>query len=647
MDTATSSTDAASASFNLQRCIDALARGDCTEDEFLLETLELHGLDSTSAWDVLAFIDQRYRRGQLSEPVFHSIKSRIAQHALYDRPEGVTVELPHRGPSTPRVDSGRFLARNIDAAAAVAQPPATAIGVRRPPARPSLHTGQVLCNRYTVRGLLGRGGMGDVYKASDGLGALRTESPAHVALKMLRESLEQRPDLEARLRREFDCTRRLSHPNVVDVFEFHRVAGIAFYTMELLDGEHLGAVLDREAREPLPRPYAWGIIRAVGAALTHAHARDVIHGDVSPKNVMITRQGAVRVLDFGSCMTSASQRLTPALAVGIAATPAYASCELLEGRPAEMRDDLYSLACLAYELLTGVHPFHRRRATDARAAGLQPDRPPNLSHAQWHALLKGLSWDRAHRPDSVRLWLRELGIEPDPDHLPPRSTIPAARPPRLPPRAALAGFVGIAAIAVIAVAVGLHAPTHPEAAIGHPPPASQETLQIAAPAPDPSVLPAPERGVPVTAPVAEEAPVAAPVASGAPPIPASRRTPTPSIRRTPGAPVRFAFVRHAVGANAHFVELPIQRSRAAQAEGDFVWWTADASAKGGVDFVHQPPTRLGFAPGHPHASVFVKLLRPAGRSASRDFRVCLGKSGAGAGLADITCSSVVLPSHSG
>ncbi len=93
-----------------------------------------------------------------------------------------------------------------------------------------------------------------------------------------------------------------------------------------------------------------------------------------------------------------------------ALTPAYASCELLEGREADPRDDLFALACLSYELLAGEHPFQHRRSTEARTLKITPSRPPGLSGRQWRALARGLAWDRADRPASLRDWLADLDL---------------------------------------------------------------------------------------------------------------------------------------------------------------------------------------------------------------------------------------------
>src|SRR6202012_441126 len=169
------------------------------------------------------------------------------------------------------------------------------------------------------------------------------------------------------------------------------------------------------------RSQAWQLIRQLGAGLAHAHAHGVVHGDLKPENIFITREGELRILDFGAAhrfmtmtVRSGSPHADQALTFG---TPAYASCEQLEGRPADPRDDLYALACICYEILAGTHPFESRPATLARDYRVTSVRPEGLSGRQWRVLQKGLSWHRAGRSISVRLWMRQLIKETSQVHL--------------------------------------------------------------------------------------------------------------------------------------------------------------------------------------------------------------------------------------
>jgi hypothetical protein len=389
---------------------------------------------------------------------------------------------------------------------------------------------------------------------------------------------------------------------------------------------------------------------------------------------MITRAGEVRVLDFGSStlLSGAQSASEIPQRIPVAATPAYASCELLDGRQPEARDDLYSLACLSYELLCGEHPFQGRQATDARDRGMQVRRPSNLSASQWRTLRRGLSFSREQRSMSVRQWLRGLGLEPDPDRLPAfrAAATVSTRPPRIP--GAMAATLGIAALTfMVAAWHGLQRPSDPGPLVSRTAPAldaSAESLdrRDAAPALPDGAATSP----PLVAAIASEAAAAAMPMPFLMPPPAAPTAQPPTLRRPAeaarGKPrhppalhrlaatvpasrwpaIRFATNRYTVQSKAHFVELPVRRTAATADTAGFVWWTADASAKAGKDFVRQSPTRYVFPKGHQVASVFVKLLTPAQRAGHSDFRVCLGKSRSPAALTDVTCSAVILPANS-
>lgn len=255
---------------------------------------------------------------------------------------------------------------------------------------PSVEIGRVLRGRYVLEMRLGSGSKGTVFKALDRYRADLPEAQQYVAIKILHAAISDnnREKLLAKLRQEFHCVQMLSHRNIVNVFELDRDGDVDFFTMEYLDGELLSGVMARLHPLTLSRPQAWAIIREIGSGLEHAHARNVVHADLKPQNIMITRSGEVRILGFGA-------------STAITMTPAYAGCELLEGRPADPRDDIYALACLTYELLAGTHPFQRRRSTEARDLGIVPKRPAELGLRQWRAIVTGLSWHRAGRSVSV------------------------------------------------------------------------------------------------------------------------------------------------------------------------------------------------------------------------------------------------------
>ena len=314
-----------------------------------------------------------------------------------------------------------------------------------PPANPTSDV--LLRGRYVLEAKIGEGGTSVVYRARD----LRRDAAApggqRVALKLLRPGLRNHPRAVERLKREFHHAQTLSHPAIARVYDVDCDGGAWFLTLELLDGESLAEVLDRA--EPVTPRRALDILRACGEALAFAHERGVVHGDFKPGNVFITATGQVRVLDFGS----ASASWLAGEAIGTTATPAYASPEVLSGQRAERRDDIFSFACMAYEVLCGRHPFDRHSSLEARNAGRLPDRDWNLSPRQWTALESGLAYMREERPTNVRAMLADLtsADAPVPIVLPDiREPTARFRSPALAPLSAFAALAALGAVILIA-----------------------------------------------------------------------------------------------------------------------------------------------------------------------------------------------------
>ena len=170
----------------------------------------------------------------------------------------------------------------------------------------------------------------------------------------------------------------------------------------------------------MQREHALAIISNVGAALAHAHRRDIVHADLKPRNIMITSTGEVRVLDFGFArhrpldLHSAST-----FDSAPASAPAYASVERVNGSEPHPSDDVYSLACIAYELLSGEHPFGGRSAVLARANGRRPRNIDGLTRKQMQSLNRALLWSRGERKIDVVDLLAGLGCSDAPNKLVP------------------------------------------------------------------------------------------------------------------------------------------------------------------------------------------------------------------------------------
>jgi serine/threonine protein kinase len=268
----------------------------------------------------------------------------------------------------------------------------------------------VLRDRYELISVLGRGSTGTVYKAVDRHRAHLDAASRCVAVKVLKLNYQDRPDELAQLEREFHQAQSLSHPNVVSVFDLDRDGNVYFIVMELLEGELLADILKRLDGKPMARHYALGIISSVGAALAHAHQRGIVHADIKPRNIMITTAGEVRVLDFGFARDRPLDLHTaPGLHDAPTSAPAYASVERVNGSEPHPSDDVYSLACIAYEMLSGKHPFGGRSAPLARAHGRPPQKIPGLGGKQQQALQRALLWTRGERRIDILELLAGLG----------------------------------------------------------------------------------------------------------------------------------------------------------------------------------------------------------------------------------------------
>jgi hypothetical protein len=205
--------------------------------------------------------------------------------------------------------------------------------------------GSVIADRYRIVGLLGKGGMGEVYRADD----LKLYQP--VALKFLPDFLEHDGAVLARFHREARIARQISHPNVCRVFDIGEVDGQHFISMEYVDGEDLKSLLRRIGR--LPSDKAIEIARQICAGLAVAHENGVLHRDLKPANVMLDGRGRARITDFG--LAGIAEDIDrEELRAG---TPAYMAPEQISGKEVTTKSDIYSLGLVLYELFTGKRAF--------------------------------------------------------------------------------------------------------------------------------------------------------------------------------------------------------------------------------------------------------------------------------------------------
>lgn len=203
--------------------------------------------------------------------------------------------------------------------------------------------------RYQIISELGQGAMGVVYKARDPL------IDREVAIKTINLSLaqEEREEYEARFYQEAKAAGRLSHPNIVTIYDVGRTDDIAYIAMEYLHGRELRDILNDE--RILPIAQVIDIISQVALGLSYAHEHEIVHRDIKPSNVMVIRDGHVKITDFGIArMASAAVRTQTGMVLG---SPKYMSPEQVMGKLTDQRSDIFSLGVMLYEMLTGQAPF--------------------------------------------------------------------------------------------------------------------------------------------------------------------------------------------------------------------------------------------------------------------------------------------------
>jgi serine/threonine-protein kinase len=269
--------------------------------------------------------------------------------------------------------------------------------------------GEILESRYRILGLLGRGGMGEVYRADD----LRLGQ--QVALKFLPLSLGQDPVRLAQFHNEVRTARQVSHPNVCRVYDIGEVTtpgsdqAQLFITMEYVDGEDLSALLRRIGR--FPEDKAIEIARQVCAGLAAAHDKGILHRDLKPANIMLDSAGRVRLMDFSLASVGAVTDVR-------AGTPAYMAPEQLQGREVTVRSDIFALGLVLYELFTGKRVFDAKTVADLVSQHEQgvtttmSDIVKTIDPAVDRVIARCLDPEPARRPASALAVAAQLSADP-------------------------------------------------------------------------------------------------------------------------------------------------------------------------------------------------------------------------------------------
>lgn len=516
---------------------------------------------------------------------------------------------------------------------------------------------------YRLRARLGHGRLGPVYEAQDELSRI-SGSQHFAAVTLIDAKIALRHGFAAEFERGCAELKSVAHPNIVKLLEYGHERGHYYVVNELLESASLRFVLNDVSSLPVEEAVA--VLRAVGDALQYLHAKGMVHGNLRPENVLVTFGYEVKLLDI----VPTGWLFGPTDALGVPA------------RAPDRRDDVFGLACLAYEMLAGRHPYNGNTAQEAHRAGLEPARIEGISDRQWRALERGLAVQRDDRTPNVAQFLVEFGVSPA-DKLrdvvaagnEPHRSAPAFPPPRLPAEASeipprvvatramparrarggslrtlflLFALIGIGAAAwyyrepLQSFGTDLMATVESEmarirAADEKPVARTADAPLAQAPAvtdDTPATVVADGAGqtavtlAPVAPPADIPAAATAPAPVESPPV-AAEVTPPTTAQAAPPGPPRFAFQQPVLSVRESDVaaRIVIRRSGDLSGAAEISWWTADGTAVADRDFADLGVRIERFAPGEASRTVFLPLTNDAEPEPTKSFNVLLGRGG--------------------
>jgi len=482
--------------------------------------------------------------------------------------------------------------------------------------------GATLCGRYRLERVVGHGGFSQVFQALDLSAGTAAAAEVRVAIKAPRPEHGGTSASLERLAREYELLRRLVHPGVVRVLDLGTEAGYSFEVMELLDGSSLATRLAQGSGR-MPREEAGRVLRACAEALDWIHGQGLVHGDIKPGNIFITVSQGTRLLDFGCTPSGPAQAEDGQAGESRYGTRAYGSAQVLSGLPPTPADDLYSLACVAFEVLAGTHPFGRASALDARERGLRPVTVQALNAGSAAALERGLAFEREGRPASAAALVEAALAAGD---APPATGVR----PEAPPRRRWRGPAVLATLALLAaVLVWTAWPTRLEQ------PAVTTVRDGAAAGEVRAAAPAQYRPAPAASSTAEAEPLEN---GGTLPAAAGPVRPRPPIDQN----VAFAGGRLVVSRLAVSAAIPVRRNGEPTGRLEVAWRIAEGSALAGRDFSGPTSGVVVLAEGQHISTLFVPLVAATRSTGDATFTVLLEQVRGPARIAGAATTEVVL-----
>lgn len=464
--------------------------------------------------------------------------------------------------------------------------------------------GTVLASRYLLEEMIGRGGTSNVYRARDLRPAVSLDAAVHfVALKLPRSTPGAEPLALARLQREFHTMRGLSHAGIARAFELACDGDdLCFMSMQLIEGRTLEAWMTAGGTT---HEDALRIIDTCCEALEYAHSRGIVHGDLKPTNVLVSDDGSARLIDFGSSC------------IPTAATPLYASPQILAGQHAEQLDDVFSLACLSYSILSGGrHPFGGHPSFEDFRAKSAPTYVPAIPVELFEVIRRGLSAERERRPASVSEFRRDLTAAEQRRRVaaclsPPVTSGPIRESASRPLIVATAASRGLKrARSIVAALIALLVAFAAAGVLV----STSKSMQSKRTGPEPLPAVRLQRSPAPTIALAVAPPAVTPVPAPAAFLPAPRPPPSP-LASPPASPlphdgssISFKAPLVHVSARQSLVAISVSRAPADRAAGAFVWRVEPGNAVPAIDYQRIAPRRAKFIEGQTVRTLFIPLL---------------------------------------
>lgn len=273
----------------------------------------------------------------------------------------------------------------------------------------SIDIGDTIKNRFVLDDLLGKGGMGCVYRALDLRKKEAGDNKPYIALKLLGDDFKHHPHALITLQREARKTQELAHPNIVTVYDFDRDGDLIYLTMEELKGKSLDELL-ADSKNTLSLKQKLDILQQIAQGLAYAHSKGIVHSDLKPANIFITDKNVVKILDFGIARAANTDIYEDNFDAGKlgAVTFAYGSLEMLNFEPPHTSDDIYALGIIACELMGKEHPYQRHNAQQVLLDAI-PAKIPALTNPLLRKLLQqSIAIKRINRIQHAEAFLKQL-----------------------------------------------------------------------------------------------------------------------------------------------------------------------------------------------------------------------------------------------